>query len=324
MLRLLVCLTLLQFSGLAELRAAEPGISLQAKRKRKRKRKWKRKRKRRKRKQRKVSDKAPPQKKAAKPPKPTVPEPPVQTKAPAQGVDEADDRPGVALLDFKKGRGIDQSMADLLSELLLTKVGRSAAFSSVMGGSDLRDLLNLEQQKTILGCEDDSCLAALGGALGVPLLIAPSIGKLGGSYILSLKITDVEAAQVKVRVNKEIHSDDQLKRGLETLVDQLLAELQGEQAEPSHETAAKPVVKTSPRDRPAWFSRVAIGLVGLGLTSAGGAYWSHQRTLANFQSSHQTIADYDQGLKATAYANLGLGLGLSAAVLGGGLWWIIP
>ena len=43
-------------------------------------------------------------------------------------------------------------------------------------------MLSMEQQKQALGCDDDSCLAQLGGALGVPYLFSADVGALGGDW----------------------------------------------------------------------------------------------------------------------------------------------
>jgi hypothetical protein len=53
--------------------------------------------------------------------------------------------------------------------------------------------------KSILGCEEEGCIAQLGGALGVPRMIAPTLGELGDDYLITLKITDVDEAKVLVR-----------------------------------------------------------------------------------------------------------------------------
>ena len=87
---------------------------------------------------------------------------------------------------------------------------------------DIREMIDLESQKQALGCEQESCLAELGGALGVPLLIVPSLGKLGGVYLLALKINDVENAKVSVRSSRELRDEAELMSAMKSLVDEAL------------------------------------------------------------------------------------------------------
>ena len=66
----------------------------------------------------------------------------------------------------------------------------------------MRDMIDLETQKMALGCEQDSCLAELGGALGVPYMLVSNLGRFGKQYILNIKFVAVEEAKVLGRVNK--------------------------------------------------------------------------------------------------------------------------
>ena len=86
----------------------------------------------------------------------------------------AQDRPGVAVLEMEAIAGVDEGVARLVNEILLARIGMSGVFGSVIGSSDIREMINLEQQKSILGCQEESCIAQLGGALGVPLMIVPT------------------------------------------------------------------------------------------------------------------------------------------------------
>ena len=63
-------------------------------------------------------------------------------------------------------------------------------------------MISAEQQKQALGCDDDSCLAQLGGALGVPYLLTGSLGMLGGRFMLNVKLLAVDEAKVAGRITK--------------------------------------------------------------------------------------------------------------------------
>ena len=333
-MRLLLLLIFFSLSSVPTAVAETASSSWISKRKKKRK-------KRRKRKRRRGRQKKAPKKRKSKPatkppkaqPKKSVVAPPT---APPKAADAADDRPNVAVMSFHAVHGVEQSVANLLSEILLTQVGNAPHFSQVIGGSDMEELLNLEQQKSALGCDHDSCLSTLGGALGVALMIAPSIGKLGDQYILNLKIINVDEAVVRARVNVEIDSERELKAKLEATITTLL------------EQAFRPVVAKAPKEGPVStpkdesalpakernasatgtetqsprLASLGVGLMGLGLIASASAYYLHHQTHATFNASAGTLSDYDKGLEGTHYANLGLGAGLISLASGGITWWL--
>ena len=111
---------------------------------------------------------------------------------------------GIAVFDLEAVHGVKASMARVLSDILLSNLTDSGRFASVVSGEDIKQMLDLEQQKNVLGCQDDSCMAEIGGALGVPFMAVPTIGKLGGQFVLNLKILDVEAARVRARVSRTV------------------------------------------------------------------------------------------------------------------------
>ena len=120
-----------------------------------------------------------------------------KSKPAAPGVDE---RPGMAALDLVAVSGVETASARLINEAILSRLKATDRFSSVLGSSDLQAMLSMEQQKAVLGCEDDGCLAELGGALGVPLLFSADVGKVGGRFMLNMKILRVDEANVAARL----------------------------------------------------------------------------------------------------------------------------
>ena len=62
----------------------------------------------------------------------------------------------------------------------------------VMGSKEVDAMLGFEQKKQMAGCTDTSCMVAIGGALGVDKILMGSIGKLGNSYTLNLKLINIK------------------------------------------------------------------------------------------------------------------------------------
>jgi hypothetical protein len=138
--------------------------------------------------------------------------------------------PGVAVIDLEGLRGIDKGSVRLLNESLLTELRNSGAFTSVIGGSDLAAMLDMEQQKQVLGCGDDGCLAEIGGALGVPLMVTGGIGRLGETVFLHLKLLNVDDAEVVGRVQVSIPCESALVAGMRHAVQQLVVKIAPEKS----------------------------------------------------------------------------------------------
>lgn len=103
----------------------------------------------------------------------------------------------IAVLDIRP-LGTESAKAELLSEVALTEAASIRGFD-VVGRSDIVALLGFERQRQMLGCGDDGCLAEMGGALGVELILAGSLGALGDLYRIDLKVVDVKRARVRGR-----------------------------------------------------------------------------------------------------------------------------
>jgi TolB-like protein len=231
------------------------------------------------------------------------------------------EKPGLAALNIKAERGVDASLANLISEAVLSELKSSGRFATVIGSSDIEAMINIEQQKNALGCDEDSCLAQLGGALGVPYLFSGSLGSVGGRFMLNVKIIQVEEARVAERLTRIFKSEAALVDGLGDVLRALLGGALQPTAEAEPVTrAAKPSTlpsgpagaSTSKR----WGRWVGGGMatVGLGLALSG------------YLSIQGAQSDYDAEPTVAAGANLEKSVGsgngtisVGVAALGAGL-----
>ncbi len=209
----------------------------------------------------------------------------------------ADAKPGVAVTEVRAIHGIEPSLAQVLNEVLLARLKESGVFSSVIGGSDIAAMVDMEQQKAALGCDDTNCLAELGGALGVPYLIDSSLSKVGGQFVLTLKILAVEDAKVVARKVAMVKDEAQLIGDLEKIIPQALAAMSPTQAPvavAAGAPAAAPAVAT--KKKPLRGNAVALSVVGVG--SIAGGFWvlDQVRTLHEEQKDEPTY-DLDENLK---------------------------
>ena len=231
------------------------------------------------------------------------------------------ERPGVAVLEMKAIAGVDRDLARLVNEVLLARVGMSGVFGNVIGSSDIEEMISLEQQKAILGCEEESCIAQLGGALGVPLMMVPVLGRVGGNYVITLKLTDVEAAQVLVRQILVVPKEQDLTKGMEWVVKATLATYQ-KQAPPKKPRFEPKRDATLPI--PTWFRPLGMGLVAAGGLAIGGSYHHHQVAVTAYGASDHLATAYQDFVDRTAEANQILTAGILTTVIGAALWRLAP
>ncbi len=124
----------------------------------------------------------------------------------------ATDATPIAVFDFAAvglGDETDRGLGRSLAAIVAAEV--QALGHRTISSADLDAMLSLEKQKDLLGCEENtSCLAEIGGALGVELMVAGTIGRLGGSYTLTLTLIDTRRAEVRQRFQGEAGSTDVL------------------------------------------------------------------------------------------------------------------
>lgn len=142
----------------------------------------------------------------------------------------AAERIKLAVLDLS-GKGVSKDLSDNLTDVVAASLNRLGVFD-VLSRTDIQRMLEFEQDKQMLGCESDtSCLAEVGGALGVALLVSGSIGKVGSSYMINLTLTDTATVTVRARESRQVNSENELTSQLEAtarfLVRMLLEGQQG-------------------------------------------------------------------------------------------------
>jgi hypothetical protein len=226
---------------------------------------------------------------------------------------QAEPLPGVAALNFTAKRGVDKELAELISEAALSVLRSSKRFKSVIGSSDVEAMISAEQQKQALGCDDDGCLAELGGALGVPYLLTGSLGTLGGRFMLNIKLLAVDEAKVVGRVTQMLDDERALGDGLKPALDALLADAF---AEPPAAAPSAVAQGTKPWGRARW-AAVGLGVVGAGLSAYSYSHVDQAQGAYNAAPSDSTSS---QLIAAAELGNALLIGGLVSVGAGAGLW----
>lgn len=101
----------------------------------------------------------------------------------------ATERVKVISLDLK-GSNVAPEDVSLLSGLLAVELGAYEALE-VVSGAEVRQMIELEGEKQMLGCESSaSCLGEIAGALGARLVAFGEVGRLGTRTVLNLSLHD--------------------------------------------------------------------------------------------------------------------------------------
>ena len=112
-----------------------------------------------------------------------------------------------AVMDLRP-TGLSEETAQNLTQVLTVEV-KGVDGASVVSRQDINSMLQLNATKMELGCGDDSCMAQIGGALGVDRLIAGDAGRLGQTFIINLRLIDVRKGEIENRITETFNGDEE-------------------------------------------------------------------------------------------------------------------
>jgi hypothetical protein len=113
----------------------------------------------------------------------------------------------VVVMDLK-GSGIATDLTRTLSQLMAFSIRTTLRDATVLAQSDIQELLALESQKQLLGCDDTSCLSQIVGALGADTVATGSVGKVGDRYLLELRLIDTREARALRQLAEEVPGNE--------------------------------------------------------------------------------------------------------------------
>ncbi len=135
--------------------------------------------------------------------------------------------PTVAVLPIQARAGMTQDAGELFTSQMVTLVRNGGAFKKVLSTKDLEAVLGLEQQKQLLDCSTTGCAAEIAGGLAVSHVLTGTLGQLGESLLLDLKLIRVEGQVTAVSVSRRVRGGaggaDALLDALPGAVEELLA-----------------------------------------------------------------------------------------------------
>lgn len=159
---------------------------------------------------------------------------------------EDDERLKVLLMDLKT-TAVDDDTAKLVADMMAVELSTYEEIE-VFAGSDLKRLMELEAEKQVTGCEDDSCLADIAGALGARYVVFGRLGKLGSRVVVTLNLFDATQSKAINRVDLRAKGVDGMLDGLSKVMADLVAPIaKTANTAPVH---APPVVREPTPARP--------------------------------------------------------------------------
>lgn len=100
----------------------------------------------------------------------------------------------------------------------------------VVTNSEIAQLLGLERQKQLMGCESDqgACMSELANALGADGLVTGSIGKFNGQYQINVRVVRLRDAKAVAVYSAQTTSSDRVLGELSRAADEMIGSvLQG-------------------------------------------------------------------------------------------------
>jgi len=182
----------------------------------------------------------------------------------------------IAVMEFTSKGGVTQDQMDALSDMLSNQI-RSMGNYKVIGKSDIRSMLTMEEQRQRLNtCTDQSCLAEIGGALGARWVVVGNVSLFGKTYLLNLKLIDVAGASVASGVSRSIEGgEDKLLAELPSAAKELFAAVAdrlrppAKEGGPTEKKKEEPKTKVVKKEEEPPAAKAREGKWGLWITAAG-------------------------------------------------------
>jgi hypothetical protein len=176
----------------------------------------------------------------------------------------------VAVYDLKM-QGVEPTIGSVVTDSLLGELRKLRGVSAI-GLDEVREMLAFESAKDQLGCDDVTCLAEIGGALGADDLITGSLSKVGEGHVMTIRRVDQRQAKVAGTYNQRLEAGkgDEFLLSVGPAIEQLFPE------QPLRPGAKRGVpeevaLRLHPPPLPTW-SVYSVGGGALAALAAGGAF----------------------------------------------------
>ncbi|MFH0795706.1 MAG: SUMF1/EgtB/PvdO family nonheme iron enzyme [Candidatus Omnitrophota bacterium] len=108
---------------------------------------------------------------------------------------EKQEKPTAAVIDLSAEQGVTASVSRILSDSLRASLYKIGTYR-LLSRENMEDIL--KEQKTMLsGCTSQECVVEVGKLLSVQKMFSGTIGKVGATYVVTLKLFSVETGEIE-------------------------------------------------------------------------------------------------------------------------------
>ncbi|MFH1808421.1 MAG: hypothetical protein ABIJ09_06745 [Pseudomonadota bacterium] len=167
--------------------------------------------------------------------------------------------------------GVPARVGRLTTDALTTELRKLKGVNAI-GMDEIRAMLAHEASKQLLGCDQESCLGEIAGALGVDELVTGSLTRVGQTSVLSLRRLDMLNAQARGSVERRLTPDngEEFLAALGPAVEQLFPE-QALVVGARRGVDAEVALDLNPPPLPVWVFASTAGATALLALAGGGA-----------------------------------------------------
>jgi len=122
-----------------------------------------------------------------------------------------------AVMDLEAKEGISKGVTSTLSDYLRTQLVNTDKYI-IVTRENMEEILK-EQQFQAVNCTSDRCIVEAGKLLGVRKMFAGSIGKVGITYIISLRIINIQSGKIEKAETEKCYNceEDSLLTSIENI-----------------------------------------------------------------------------------------------------------
>ena len=112
----------------------------------------------------------------------------------------------VAVFPFE-AKGFEPKTVKALNDVFLGEARKIKGYKVVSTG-EVEQLLNIEQQKQMLGCNDNSCAVEIAGALGVDSVVLGGLARIGKSITANIRRVNSRTAEIEANHSETISATE--------------------------------------------------------------------------------------------------------------------
>jgi hypothetical protein len=111
----------------------------------------------------------------------------------------------VAVMPLAPGDGVADKTAQSVTDAVCAELRHNPGLQ-IMTAQELNAVLGVERQRQMIGCQNDTCMAEVAGALDADRIVLGNVAKLGQSWMVHLQLVDARKVQT-------VGTSDRRKKG---------------------------------------------------------------------------------------------------------------